>query len=187
MPFDEPEDGLVGKAWGGTLRVLRSRDTADLSAWDDDCPPGESGHVWINTPALMKGYLDRDDLTSEVVSQGWFSTGDIGLLDERGYLYLRGREREEINKGGMKVYPGDVDAVIERFTATIGRVRVRDRRSSCFGEDVAAAVVLEHDGSTRPSSRCIDGAPSISPYIRCRGSGTWSKKSAYVSRARSIA
>jgi long-chain acyl-CoA synthetase len=66
----------------------------------------------------MRGYLDRDDLTREVVTQGWFVTGDIGLVDDRGYLYLRGREREEINKGGMKIYPSDIDSVVERFEET---------------------------------------------------------------------
>jgi acyl-CoA synthetase (AMP-forming)/AMP-acid ligase II len=50
-----------------------------------------------------------------VVSQGWFFTGDIGIVDDRGMLYLKGREREEINKGGMKVHPADIDAVAERF------------------------------------------------------------------------
>ena len=66
----------------------------------------------------------------------------IGLIDDRGWLYLRGREREEINKGGMKVYPADIDGVIERFPAT------RDVCSFAFaepllGEDVGVAVVLE--------------------------------------------
>jgi acyl-CoA synthetase (AMP-forming)/AMP-acid ligase II len=142
VPFDEPEDGLVGKAWGGTLRILRTRDTSVPPAWAEDCSPGENGHVWINTPALMKGYLDRDDLTSQVVSQGWFSTGDIGTLDDRGFLYLRGREREDINKGGMKVYPGDVDAVIERFPATLD-VCTFAIDDTLLGEDIGVAVVLE--------------------------------------------
>ena len=141
VPFDKPEDGFVGTAWGGTLRILRTRDTTVPPMWAQDCSPGENGHVWINTPALMKGYLDRDDLTSAAVSQGWFSTGDIGTLDERGYLYLRGREREEINKGGMKVYPGDVDAVIERFPATVD-VCTFAMNDALLGEDVGVAVVL---------------------------------------------
>src|SRR6185503_16322986 len=55
----------------------------------------------------------------QVVSQGWFFTGDIGTVDGRGLLYLRGREREEINRGGMKVYPGDIDAVAQRFEHTL--------------------------------------------------------------------
>lgn len=136
-----PEDGLVGEAWGGVLRVLRTRDaTAQVTA-DDLCAPGDSGYVWVNTPALMRGYLERDDLTAGVVSAGWFLTGDIGVIDDRGWLYLRGREREEINKGGMKVYPGDVDAVVERFGDTID-VCTFAVEDALLGEDIGVAVVL---------------------------------------------
>jgi acyl-CoA synthetase (AMP-forming)/AMP-acid ligase II len=138
----EPEDGLVGEAWGGVIRIAKSRETGVHPADLEACEPGESGYVWVNTPALMRGYLDREDLTDAVVSHGWFVTGDIGLLDDRGRLVLRGREREEINKGGMKVYPADIDSVAERFPGT------RDVCTFAYddplhGEDVGIAVVLE--------------------------------------------
>jgi acyl-CoA synthetase (AMP-forming)/AMP-acid ligase II len=141
----EPEDGLVGEAWGGVVRILRSRETSTPPGLAQPCRAGESGYVWVNTPALMRGYLDRDDLTEQVVSQGWFMTGDIGLLDERGRLYLRGREREEINRGGMKIYPADIDSVAERFEWT------RDVCSFAYadalhGENVGIAVVLDPAG-----------------------------------------
>lgn len=139
--FTEPEDGLVGVAWGGVLRVMPSSDPAESPTWAAPCAPGESGHVWIRTPALMKGYLDRDDLTDAVVTDGWFFTGDIGVMDERGQLYLRGREREEINKAGMKVHPGDVDAVVERFPDTLD-VCTFAVPDALLGEDVGVAVVL---------------------------------------------
>ena len=96
----------------------------------------------------MRGYLDRDDLTENVVRHGWFLTGDIGVIDERGWLYLRGRERDEINKGGMKVYPSDIDAVIERFPATTD-VCAFAITEPTLGEDVGVAVVLiETDPAT---------------------------------------
>ena len=141
VPFEHPEDGLVGEAWGGLIKVLPAAETTISPAWSQSCVAGESGHVWVSTPALMKGYLDRPDLTSKVITQGWFSTGDIGLIDERGYLYLRGRERDEINKGGMKVYPGDVDAVVERFSGTID-VCTFAIQDPLLGEDVGVAIVL---------------------------------------------
>jgi len=137
-----PEDGLVGLPWGGIVSVLNSRDPAAVSEHDAVCAPGESGHVWTLTPALMRGYLDRDDLTAQVVSHGWFATGDIGVIDDRGWLTLRGREREEINKGGMKVYPGDIDGVIERFPATID-VCSFACSDALLGEDVGVAVALK--------------------------------------------
>jgi acyl-CoA synthetase (AMP-forming)/AMP-acid ligase II len=138
-----PEDGLVGEAWGGIVRVLRTRDAGAQLGEQDACPAGDSGYVWINTPALMRGYLGRDDLTSEVVSAGWFLTGDIGVVDDRGWLYLRGREREEINKGGMKVYPGDIDAVVERFAETLD-VCTFAVEDALLGEDIGMAVVLRN-------------------------------------------
>jgi len=141
LPDFTPEDGLVGETWGGVIRVLKSKSTEIAPAFAEECASGESGYVWVNTPALMRGYLDREDLTREVVSRGWFVTGDIGYLDGRGCLYLRGREREEINKGGMKVYPGDVDAVVERFAETTD-VCTFAFDEPLQGEDVGIAVVL---------------------------------------------
>jgi oxalate---CoA ligase len=142
VPDFAPEDGLIGEPWGGVIKILRTADTGVLLEAADECAPGESGHVWVNTPALMRGYLDRDDLTAQVVAGGWFRTGDIGLLDERGWLHLRGREREEINKGGMKIYPADVDAVVERFDQTVD-VCTFAVEDPLHGEDVGLAVVLQ--------------------------------------------
>jgi acyl-CoA synthetase (AMP-forming)/AMP-acid ligase II len=136
-----PEDGLIGKPWGGEIRILETSSTATPPALARECAAGEPGYVWVNTPALMRGYLDRDDLTQEVVREGWFVTGDIGVADERGVLYLRGREREEINKGGVKVYPGDVDAVAERFAAVtdVCSFALDDPH---YGQNVGVALVL---------------------------------------------
>jgi acyl-CoA synthetase (AMP-forming)/AMP-acid ligase II len=141
IPDFVPEDGLVGLPWGGITRVLRSSAPEAVLDPSCECAPGESGHVWVQTPALMRGYLDRDDLTAAVVSAGWFLTGDIGVVDDRGILFLRGREREEINKGGMKVHPADVDSVLERFPATL-EVCCFGYADALLGEDVGVAVVL---------------------------------------------
>jgi acyl-CoA synthetase (AMP-forming)/AMP-acid ligase II len=125
--------------------VLRTRETDVPLSPDLACAAGESGFVWLNTPALMHGYLDRDDLTDQVVSAGWFMTGDIGMLDERGRLYLRGRERDEINKGGAKIYPADVDAVVERF-AQAKDVCTFALDDPTYGQNVGMAVVLDDAG-----------------------------------------
>lgn len=148
LPEFTPEDGLVGKAWGGVIRVLKHGAPGAPDDPASACAADEPGYVWVNTPALMRGYLDRDDLTSKVVSNGWFVTGDIGVLDERGWLYLRGRERDEINKGGVKVYPSDVDSVVERFSDTID-VCTFAFPEPILGEDVGVAVVLS---STEPKT-----------------------------------
>jgi acyl-CoA synthetase (AMP-forming)/AMP-acid ligase II len=136
-----PEDGLVGEPWGAVIRVLGPHGPDALAESDGACEPGESGQVWISTPALMRGYLDRDDLTDQVMRGGWFLTGDIGVIDEQGRLYLRGRERDEINKGGLKVFPADVDAVAERFDRVID-VCTFGIDDPLYGQNVGIAVVL---------------------------------------------
>jgi oxalate---CoA ligase len=136
-----PEDGLVGEVWGGTIAVLRSGDTSAPPSAREVCGPGQPGYAWINTPALMRGYLGRDDLTAEAVADGWFTSWDIGVIDRRGRLYLRGREREEINRGGTKVQPGDVDAVLERFEATVD-VCTFGYDDAGAEEEVGVALVL---------------------------------------------
>lgn len=139
-----PEDGLIGTPWGASIKVCRAR-SSDAFIEAEECSPDEEGMVWLNTPALMKGYFQRNDLTNAVVSQGWFMTGDIGVLDARGYLFLRGRERDEINKGGMKVFPEDVDAVAGRVVgvADVCTFAIEDL---AYGENVAIAVVLQETG-----------------------------------------
>ena len=142
------EDGLIGTGWGAVIQIMKNADTDAPLRADDRCAAGESGYVWLNTPALMKGYLGRDDLTGSAVRDGWFLTGDIGFLDHRGRLHLRGRERDEINKGGMKIYPSDIDAVVERFD------RARDvcafaLDDPIYGQSVGMAVVLsDNDDAT---------------------------------------
>jgi oxalate---CoA ligase len=137
-----PEDGLIGETWGSTVALLRVLDATEGDPAFEPSEPGEAGYVWLKTPALMRGYLDRDDLTRRVVSDGWFATGDVGVIDERGRLYLRGREREEINKGGTKVYPGDIDAVLERLEDVLD-VCAFGYADALAGEEVGVAVVLE--------------------------------------------
>lgn len=137
----DAEDGLIGQGWGTIIKILKQSDATMPLDKDAECATGESGCIWLNTPALMKGYFERSDLTDKVVRDGWFVTGDIGALDARGRLVLRGRERDEINKGGMKIYPADVDAVAERFqqTSDVCTFGVEDE---IYGEIVGIAVVL---------------------------------------------
>jgi acyl-CoA synthetase (AMP-forming)/AMP-acid ligase II len=137
-----PESGLIGEPWGSTIKVMNTASTAQPLTPDLECKDGETGMVWLNTPALMKGYFQRPDLTDAVTSQGWFMTGDIGFMDERGRLFLKGRERDEINKGGMKIYPADIDEVAERFATTLDvcTFRIDDE---FYGENVGIALVLK--------------------------------------------
>lgn len=135
------EDGLIGTGWGAVIKVLKNSDTKQPLRPEMECAVGETGFVWLNTPALMKGYFRRDDLTAQAVTDGWFMTGDIGCMDAQGRLFLRGRERDEINKGGMKIYPSDIDALVERFGAATD-VCAFALDDPIYGQAVGMAVVL---------------------------------------------
>jgi acyl-CoA synthetase (AMP-forming)/AMP-acid ligase II len=69
VPDVTPEDGLIGEPWGAVIRILKSGNTETPPGLSQECAPGEEGYVWINTPALMQGYLGRDDLTAIVSIQ----------------------------------------------------------------------------------------------------------------------
>ena len=135
-PFT-PADGLIGPPWGAALHVRRADTTA--------CAVGEVGQVWIESPAMMRGYLGQDELTRQAIQGGRLATGDLGLLDERGWLHLRGRERDEINKGGLKISPAEVDAAAEgcRGVADVCAFALDD---PLYGQNVGLAVALTEPG-----------------------------------------
>ena len=141
FPGAQPEEGLVGVPWGAMVEIMPDAQPENTPGLAASCRAGEVGHIWLSTPALMRGYLGRDDLTTRAISNGWHLPGDLGLLDERGCLYLRGRVKDEINRGGMKIYPADVDSVAERF-AGVTDVCCFACDDRVYGQNVAIAVVL---------------------------------------------
>jgi acyl-CoA synthetase (AMP-forming)/AMP-acid ligase II len=108
--------------------------------------PGQKGEVWVRGPTLMSGYLDAPELNRAAFVAGWFRTGDIGSLDEDGFLTVHGREKELINRGGEKIAPTEIDNALMRHPAVIEAAAYAVHHPR-LGEDVAAAVVL-HPGST---------------------------------------
>ena len=146
VPGFVPEDGLIGEPWGATIRILRDGRTNGGPSASAECAPGEEGYVWIKTPALMREYLGREDLTRSAVALGWFVTGDIGYLDDRGRLYLRGREREEINKGGIKIHPADIEAAVQELASTLESCSFA-YDDPLYGQNVALALALDPEDS----------------------------------------
>ena len=104
----EPEDGLIGRMWGGSAAVL----TADQEIREH----GE-GELLVQSPSLMTAYYKRPDMTAQVLQGGWFHTGDIGQISPDGVMRLTGRQKYEINRGGLKVHPEDIDLLLERHDA----------------------------------------------------------------------
>ena len=103
-------------------------------------PAGERGEVVIRGPNIMKGYYNRTDATEEATRNGWFHTGDIGTLDEEGYLAIVDRKKDMILRGGFNVYPRELEEVMMTHPAVslVAVVGVPDDR---LGEEVKAFVV----------------------------------------------
>lgn len=116
-------------------------EVAIMGPTGDLLPNGETGEIVVRGPLVMSGYLDRPDLTAQTVVDGWLHTGDLGLTDGRGYVYIRGRLREVINTGGFKVFPGDVEAALARHPA-VAECSVFGVPDERWGEAVNAAVRL---------------------------------------------
>lgn len=107
-----------------------------------EAAPGEVGEILGRGPILMPGYYRRPDLTDEALQDGWLYTGDLGHIDEEGYLYLVDRKKDMIDSGGVKVYPRDVEEVIAAHPAVLEAVvfGIPDPR---WGETPAAAVTVK--------------------------------------------
>ncbi len=104
-------------------------------------PPGEPGEVVARGSLLMSGYWNRPDLTAETIVDGWLRTGDIGYLDEEGYLFLVDRKHDLIISGGYNVYPREVEDVLTAHPA-VREAAVVGLPHDVWGEVVHAAVAL---------------------------------------------
>jgi len=130
---DARKPGTVGRPWPETLSIVG----------EDGQPaaPGERGEIRVRGATVMPGYLGDETLNHEALRDGWFHTGDIGSLDEEGFLHLHGRLREVINRGGEKVSLSEVDAALLRHPA-VAEAAAFGVPHQRLGQDVAAAVVL---------------------------------------------
>jgi long-chain acyl-CoA synthetase len=106
-----------------------------------DVASGEAGEIICRSPMVMQGYWKSDDATEDSIKDGWFYTGDIGKLDEDGYLWILDRKKDLIIRGGFNVYPRDIEDVLVQHPAVAiaGVVGKPDPR---LGEEVAAFVQL---------------------------------------------
>jgi acyl-coenzyme A synthetase/AMP-(fatty) acid ligase len=135
-----PEDGLAGRMWGGEAAILDGEGKIRHA--------GE-GEVLLKTPSLMAGYFRRDDLTAEVIRDGWYYTGDHGSIDSEGNIRLTGRLKTEINRAGTKILPEEVDLLLERHSA-VAESCTFGVPDPINGEMVAVAVHLT-DTETTPA------------------------------------
>lgn len=119
-----------------------------------DLPAGEIGEIVGRGPILMQGYYKRPDLSAAAIRDGWLHSGDVGFVDDDGYLHLVDRKKDMIDSGGMKVYPKDVEEIAARHPA-IRDVAVFGVPHDKWGETPLAAVILE-EGATASAAELRD-------------------------------
>ena len=111
-------------------------------------PPHTIGEIVGRGPIMMEGYHQRPDLTDKAVVDGWLHSGDVGYVDEEGYLYLSDRMKDMIKSGGVSVYPRDIEEVIVKHPA-VQEAAVFGVPHEKWGETPVAAVVLNPEHGKR--------------------------------------
>jgi acyl-CoA synthetase (AMP-forming)/AMP-acid ligase II/thioesterase domain-containing protein len=133
LPPGARKFGSVGPAAGPEVAVMDESGNR-LSS-------GERGEIVIRGASVMSGYEGDPHINDTVFTKGWFRTGDEGFIDDDGYIFISGRLKEVINRGGQKIAPREVDEVLMSHPAVAQAVTFAMPHTT-LGEDVAAAIVL---------------------------------------------
>ncbi len=106
-----------------------------------DTPPGEVGEIAIRGTYLMKGYWNKPEATKEAIPDGWFRTGDLATLDDEGYYTIVDRKKDMIIRGGLNVYPREVEEVLYEHPDVV-EAAVVGIPDPMMGEEIGAAIAL---------------------------------------------
>jgi acyl-CoA synthetase (AMP-forming)/AMP-acid ligase II/acetyltransferase-like isoleucine patch superfamily enzyme/acyl carrier protein len=126
----------------GSVGVAAGPDVGIMDEAGNLLPSGEVGEVVIRGPNVTRGYENNSQANERSFTHGWFRTGDQGRFDQDGYLFLSGRLKEMINRGGEKIAPREIDEVLSQHPAVAQAIAFSVPHPT-LGEDVAAAVVLK--------------------------------------------
>ncbi|WDM03005.1 AMP-binding protein [Alicyclobacillus cycloheptanicus] len=148
MPADRVKWGTVGLPVHDTeIRIVDLDTGAEL-------PAGSVGEIVIRGPGVFKGYWRRPEATAQTLQDGWLHTGDMGSLDEDGYLTFHGRFKEMIKVSGYSVFPEDVEGMLIRHPA-VAQAAVVGVPDAKKGQSVKAFVVLRPDVKRKPSAETL--------------------------------
>jgi len=117
----------------------------EVSIFNEDdipVPAGQPGEIVVKGDTVMKGYLNNPDATAETIKDGWLYTGDIGLMDEDGFLFIVDRKKEMIIRGGVNVYPKEIENVIAKHHA-VDSVAVIPLSHEKYGQVAKACIILK--------------------------------------------
>jgi acyl-CoA synthetase (AMP-forming)/AMP-acid ligase II len=154
-PHGAHKPASVGPATGVDLRIVGLDGRT--------CPPGEEGEVWVSGPAVARGYLTAPDETAHSFVDGWFRTGDLGRLDTDGYLFLTGRIKNLINRGGEKISPEHVEDVLAGCPG-VAEAAVFAVPDATYGNRVGAAVVVHEGDVTGPDQILRHCRTRLAPF-----------------------
>ena len=147
-PLDgERKPGTVGLPLPGQAIRIVGPDNVDV-------PRGDTGEVLIQGPNVMRGYLNRPEETAKTLVDGWLHTGDVGRLDEDGYLVLVDRAKDMIIRGGENIYPKEIETVVYQLPE-IAEAAVVGRAHPVYGEEPVLFVSL-NSGATISTDRIHD-------------------------------
>ncbi len=127
---------------GSTGRILPG---IEMETRDNDgrpLRPGQKGNLWIRSPFALKGYLSGDGVAVTPLIEGWLDTGDVGLVDDDGDLFITGRTKDLIIRGGTNVSPRAVEEILLRCPGVVDAAVVGVPHPF-WGEDVVAAIIPE--------------------------------------------
>lgn len=147
-------------AMGVEVRIVDDR--------DNDVPVGEVGEIIARGASRMKGYWKRDDVNAEVLRGGWMHTGDMGALDERGFLYVMDRKKDMIKTGGENVYSPEVEAMIMTHPAIL-ETAVIGVPDSKWGENIRA-VVVKRPGAELTADELVAYCRARMTHFKCPSS-----------------
>lgn len=147
--------GLVGRSTGPEIRIV-GPDGRPV-------PAGEVGEVWLQGPTVVRGYLGDPAITAANFTDGWLRTGDLGTLSATGELIIRGRIKELINRGGEKISPERVEAVLGTHPGVL-EVAVFGVPDKLYGEAVAAAIVPRGSAAPTAEELAAYGRDRLAPF-----------------------
>jgi long-chain acyl-CoA synthetase len=139
MPDRERKPGTIGVAIPGCQMRLVGADGQPVA-------PGEVGEIAIRGDNVMKGYWRKPEATAEAIPDGWFRTGDLATVDDEGYFTIVDRKKDMIIRGGLNVYPREVEEVLYQHPDVL-EAAVVGIPDPMMGEEIGAAVALR-PGST---------------------------------------
>ena len=146
-------------------RPIRDVEVRVLDGTGKELPPGEVGEIYIKGPSLFSGYYKNETKTRESYRDGWFTLGDMGKMDEEGYLYILDRKQDMVISGGENIYPSEIEEVIRAYPK-VAEAAVIGVPHEKWGEVLKAFIVLK-PGATASEEEILSYCASrLADYLK---------------------